>query len=194
MKTSKLFLAVATTAIILSSCSVSIHKRQHGKGYFITSTKKMTSTKVEEEKSEEIELAKHKEKETTTTQVNQQTVVVASTNETPVENFVTTKITTQKTIQKDNTQLAANIATPVKTEKQQIKLDKKTLKNEIKKSKHSIAEEDTILYVILSIFIPPLAVYLQRDLGKDFWINFILTLLFWLPGVIHALLITFGKI
>lgn len=45
----------------------------------------------------------------------------------------------------------------------------------------------SILTVILSILLPPLAVFLNKGLGKDFLINLILTLIFWLPGAIHAL-------
>lgn len=45
----------------------------------------------------------------------------------------------------------------------------------------------TIILIILAIFVPPLAVFLMVGLGRDFWINLILTFLFWLPGTIHAL-------
>lgn len=45
----------------------------------------------------------------------------------------------------------------------------------------------TIILVILAILLPPLAVFLMSGLGKDFWINLILTVLFWLPGVVHAI-------
>lgn len=44
-----------------------------------------------------------------------------------------------------------------------------------------------IVLVILAIFLPPLAVYLKTNSGKDTIINLILCFLFWLPGVIHAL-------
>tara|TARA_R100000789_G_scaffold93716_1_gene93060 strand:- start:147 stop:302 length:156 start_codon:yes stop_codon:yes gene_type:complete len=43
-----------------------------------------------------------------------------------------------------------------------------------------------ILTIILSILLPPLAVALKHGLGKDFLINLLLTILGWLPGVIHA--------
>lgn len=50
------------------------------------------------------------------------------------------------------------------------------------------ASETTILLVILSFILPPLAVYLRYDeAGTPFIVNVILTLLFWIPGVIHAL-------
>jgi len=45
----------------------------------------------------------------------------------------------------------------------------------------------TIILIILAILLPPLAVFLMSGLGKDFWINLILTVLFWVPGVVHAI-------
>lgn len=50
-----------------------------------------------------------------------------------------------------------------------------------------------ILRVIIALFIPPLAVFLQVGLGKDFWINLILTLLFFIPGMIHAIYIVLTR-
>lgn len=44
-----------------------------------------------------------------------------------------------------------------------------------------------ILKIILAIFIPPVAAFLQVGLGLHFWINLVLSLLFYLPGIIHAL-------
>ncbi|KAL1590177.1 hypothetical protein WHR41_01320 [Cladosporium halotolerans] len=39
---------------------------------------------------------------------------------------------------------------------------------------------------IIAIFLPPLAVLLRSGCGVQFFINILLTLLGWLPGVIHA--------
>jgi uncharacterized membrane protein YqaE (UPF0057 family) len=44
-----------------------------------------------------------------------------------------------------------------------------------------------ILKIILAIFLPPVAAYLQVGITKHFWINIVLTLLVALPGVCHAL-------
>lgn len=44
-----------------------------------------------------------------------------------------------------------------------------------------------LLKIILAIFLPPVAAFLQVGLGTHFWINIILTLLGGIPGVIHAL-------
>jgi len=52
---------------------------------------------------------------------------------------------------------------------------------------------DPVVLALLCIFIPPLAVYLVRDIGTEFWIDLLLTLLlFWLPGVIFAFIVVFG--
>ncbi|MBY6204089.1 YqaE/Pmp3 family membrane protein [Halomonas denitrificans] len=43
-----------------------------------------------------------------------------------------------------------------------------------------------ILRLILSILLPPLGVFLQVGIGAQFWINILLTLLGYIPGIIHA--------
>jgi len=43
--------------------------------------------------------------------------------------------------------------------------------------------------VILAIFLPPVAVFLERGCRADFFINVVLTILAYIPGVIHALYI-----
>ena len=48
----------------------------------------------------------------------------------------------------------------------------------------------TLLLVIIAILLPPLAVFLhQGEINKNFWINLLLTLLFYIPGLIHALIL-----
>lgn len=46
-----------------------------------------------------------------------------------------------------------------------------------------------IIRIIIAIFIPPLGVFLQEGIGKHFWINILLTILGYIPGIIHALYI-----
>lgn len=46
-----------------------------------------------------------------------------------------------------------------------------------------------IIRIILSILLPPLGVFLQVGIGLHFWINIILTLLGYIPGIIHAIYI-----
>lgn len=44
-----------------------------------------------------------------------------------------------------------------------------------------------VVRILLSLFLPPLGVALEVGLTKHFWINILLTLLGWLPGVVHAI-------
>ncbi|THH40745.1 YqaE/Pmp3 family membrane protein [Neolewinella litorea] len=56
------------------------------------------------------------------------------------------------------------------------------------------ADTNTILLVILAILLPPVAVLVhQGELNSKFWIALLLTLLFYLPGLIYALLVIFGN-
>jgi uncharacterized membrane protein YqaE (UPF0057 family) len=77
---------------------------------------------------------------------------------------------------------------------------RKSLKSALKshkKADHGVdspqspmADDMMIICVILCFFIPPLAVYLwENSIGINFWISLILTLLFWLPGVIFSLIV-----
>ncbi|CAA9582654.1 UPF0057 membrane protein YqaE [uncultured Synechococcales cyanobacterium] len=44
-----------------------------------------------------------------------------------------------------------------------------------------------ILRIIASILLPPLGVFLTVGIGPAFWINILLTLLGYIPGIIHAI-------
>lgn len=43
-----------------------------------------------------------------------------------------------------------------------------------------------VLRILLAILLPPLGVFLEVGLGLHFWINLVLTLLGYIPGIIHA--------
>lgn len=47
--------------------------------------------------------------------------------------------------------------------------------------------------IICAIFLPPLGVFLQVGIGIDFWINILLTLFGYIPGIIHAVWIIAKK-
>jgi uncharacterized membrane protein YqaE (UPF0057 family) len=83
-----------------------------------------------------------------------------------------------------------------KEKKQRFKEVKKQL-NLFKANKANGMETDdrTILLVVLAILLPPLAVYLHEGaINTKFWISLVLTLLFWVPGVIYALLVVFDVV
>ncbi|HEX5057296.1 MAG TPA: YqaE/Pmp3 family membrane protein [Gammaproteobacteria bacterium] len=43
-----------------------------------------------------------------------------------------------------------------------------------------------VIRVVVAILLPPLGVFLQIGLGIHFWLNILLTLLGYIPGIIHA--------
>ena len=83
---------------------------------------------------------------------------------------------------------------PRKERKEKIKELKKEMK--VFKAAKDAGKEpstNTVLLVILAILLPPLAVYLHEGAtNKRFWISLLLTLLFWIPGVIYALVVILG--
>jgi len=47
----------------------------------------------------------------------------------------------------------------------------------------------SILIIILNILLPPVAVFMKHGIGTTLLISIILTLIGWLPGVIHAFVV-----
>lgn len=44
-----------------------------------------------------------------------------------------------------------------------------------------------LIKVLCAIFLPPLGVFLEVGVGKDFWINLLLTIFgFYILGIVHA--------
>jgi uncharacterized membrane protein YqaE (UPF0057 family) len=44
-----------------------------------------------------------------------------------------------------------------------------------------------IFKIIIAVILPPLGVFLERGCGSDLLINILLTVLGYIPGIIHAL-------
>jgi len=40
--------------------------------------------------------------------------------------------------------------------------------------------------IILAVILPPLGVFLQVGPGRHFWLNILLTVLGYIPGIVHA--------
>lgn len=43
-----------------------------------------------------------------------------------------------------------------------------------------------LVRIIIAVILPPLGVFMQVGLGKQFWLNLLLTLLGYIPGIVHA--------
>lgn len=79
------------------------------------------------------------------------------------------------------------------------RVEKKMRLKEVKKEVAKFKDEkksgnapstSTLLLVILALLLPPLAVYLHEgDINGKFWLSILLSLFFWIPGVIYALIV-----
>jgi uncharacterized membrane protein YqaE (UPF0057 family) len=56
-----------------------------------------------------------------------------------------------------------------------------------------LSEMADFLRILISILLPPLGVFLQVGFGTQFWINIVLTILGYFPGVIHAVYVIAKK-
>ena len=50
-----------------------------------------------------------------------------------------------------------------------------------------------VLRILLAIILPPLGVFMQVGLGLHFWLNILLTILGYVPGIIHAVWVVLRK-
>ncbi len=50
-----------------------------------------------------------------------------------------------------------------------------------------------IVRIILALLLPPLAAFLTVGIGLHFWLNILLSIFFWVPGMIHALWLVVRK-
>ena len=47
--------------------------------------------------------------------------------------------------------------------------------------------------LLLAVLLPPLGVLLQKGLKGPFWVNLILTILGYVPGVVHAFILIMNE-
>ena len=209
MKTKIIFSGLVGLALILGSCGSSnnvvsnglIQKRKYKKGFFFKS-------------NTDLRVVRENAKEKNSVVVNGENIEIydgLSANISPSQDL-NTSLALGKEIQatKDLIPLGmgeVSIQTKLKeTNSPQFISNTKT-KNEVRTSSRekieqrrkidsnsTSADDRLILLVILAILIPPLAVFLARGIGTEFWISLILTLLFYFPGMIYSLLVVLDVI
>jgi len=50
-----------------------------------------------------------------------------------------------------------------------------------------------VVRILLAIILPPLGVFMQVGLGLHFWLNILLTIRGYVPGIIHAIWVVVRK-
>jgi uncharacterized membrane protein YqaE (UPF0057 family) len=187
---------ILTVGFFFSSCknSYDVVKRHHTGGYYIAKHKKVDAPKSNETLAS----------------------IVTKENKTAIENIVKNDVAIDE-ITENNNNLKAVISeknTQEITKKQSthkavyeqksrkenlnrkdysqiLKMGKEL--NKVSKSNKNSSEGDDIILIICCLFIPPLAVYIhQGEVNSKFWIDLLLTFLFFLPGMIYAFIVCFA--
>jgi len=58
---------------------------------------------------------------------------------------------------------------------------------------HDTTTTFDIVRLLVAIFLPPVGVFLQVGIGLHFWLNLVLTLFGYIPGIIHAVWVIVTK-
>ena len=186
------FLAIT---FLFSSCqsltNLSIEKRQHRGGYYVdwgngkvkTDPVKNTTAKAKQSKDTPKQTAAATKpaansESTATTEQKKSTA-----NATAVNNSETKKARTTSTFKVKEEAVA---------QRESSKKTSSSFSYAFSDSDNaSSSDTPTWVLAVLCILLPPLAVFLHLGIGTEFWISLILTLLFWIPGVIYAFIIIF---
>ncbi len=187
-KSALLFSLIFFAALFLSSCAhrnITIEKRHYGNGYYVHTTGKIHHDKTV--KSEDAvalqENQAMEEKAGVSISKNEEVAKVTTpAGSSEKKNGKTKHATAKEVVAEPIRAIEKNTAASAPLEPVQ-QVGKK-------KSTPSAADDvDMVLIVILCFLLPPLAVYLSEGLTTNFWIDVILTILFFLPGIIFALIV-----
>jgi len=198
-----------TATLILSSCSRDnsvasnhgIQKRKYTSGYHVHFNG-LKKSQYEKENSTENRLAKAGNKEVNSNDnlmienvVSNYTVAenIASAQEKSTVQSISkessTKVKSNKKSQEKETEVALSVNTTKKEMKSNFNAIKKLSKKDSVKKKTD-TPLDPIVYVLLCLFFPVLAVGLATDWNiNDVVINLLLCLLCVIPGIIHAFIV-----
>lgn len=192
MKNLKNYFSIAMIAILglfVTSCSTTINvaKKKHGNGYYVNISK-----------SSEVVNAKQSTKKTPVKTTKTEIAAISQVSANPEVVVEITKIEKEEklVISETSSNIVTNSISKKNSSKKQLKKSKRLAKKiaKAKNTSNNSGDEKTLLLLILAILLPPLAVFLVKGLNIQFWISLLLTFLFWLPGVIYALLIVMGVI
>lgn len=212
MKRLNIFYLLLTLTLVLGSCGSSnvvnnsfISKRKYNKGFHINTNghfkKSKEVAKVEEVK--EAEENKNESVSTATTKKSKQsqveTLATTTTEEMVVEESVVSGAVAEGPSDESTTTDAEVVEREVNATEEEGDTDSpKAFKKKTKKTNNdSKGYEDAmfILAVICCIFIPPLGVGIYTNIDwMKVLICLLLTFLFFLPGMIYALLVVFDVI
>lgn len=199
----KLFRSISIVVFLfavafLSSCSqfgnLDIQKRHYNKGFYVHRSEKHDAVSAEE-KTMTAAVAE------TATEI-QQPVAVGENVAAPVAQPSRTVAVQQQAAEESNLAVRPAVEKPAThaNAAKVVPVKTKTPASIVLHDRQAPAgpasgDVDLLILVILALLLPPLAVFLKEgDLTINFWIDLLLCLLFFLPGVIFALLVVFDVV
>ena len=207
MKNISQLLVAVLVAVGLFSCNVlDITKKRYSNGYYIsTSGDRKVNTQdhiVKEKASDVAVIAKENKKvqtaETIASENCDNVATIENNQDASTENNKNISNKT-KTDHKKKQRILANSQAvfAVRSSKlavSKLQMNERTVIEKQANTNNSRIDDHQLLLIILAFLLPPLAVFLKKGLDTIFWISLILTLLFWVPGVIFALLVVLDAI
>ena len=186
-----ILLSLATCAVLITSCTapMSITKRHYNSGYYVES-----STPARHAAKQEQSVSEPKQKISVLTPVSQKEENAVLVNSTATASAASK-------IEKHQTSVnykAVNAPLPFKKSPAPapvIKKEKTSNNILVHKSLKTTSSSDVniILLIILCLLLPPVAILLKENgLTWRFWVDLLLCLLFFLPGVIFAFIVCFA--
>jgi uncharacterized membrane protein YqaE (UPF0057 family) len=192
-------LTLVAIALIYSSCTV--EKRHYMSGYHVEWNHK--APKIGGDGNETTEVAEtpkvSNNPENNETTITETSVTYVNSSEKNITNKTEATENTETPAQKainSNEKVEVSSQTIVESNKKEIAPSVLNPSNDNQSiSNHESSETDLLILVILAVVIPPLAVFLKEgSWNARCWIDLLLCFLFYLPGIIYALLIVLDAI
>lgn len=189
----KLFLFGVIASVLASCSSVEIAKRQHRSGYYVSIGNKTEANKTEAKVNQSVA-----QQEVAQAPIEAEEVVAENNvvvNEVAQNNVVSNQKNTVASSKSATQNTFVQNLNEEKVESKKTTAVQKVSKKGILGKLKQTDDVMLLILVILALFIPPIAVGLKKNWALiPLLISIILTLLFFLPGVIHALLVVFDVI
>ena len=175
-------MALAIATVVMFSCSTS---KQYSKKSFGGGWGEGQIAKKTEQSSTTVSTI-----ETTSELPSVEPIAEVAQTE-PIQNTVATPAKTQNVF---TTGSKANKT--LTTPRELKKTSKLGQVKQLRKATHHVKADDSkLLYIIIALFIPPLAVALyEGSITSHFWISLLLTFLFFIPGLIYSILVILDQI
>ncbi len=189
-------LVVAVAAFAFTSCSTDlrVEKRRYNDGWYVHhSSNKQTAPAAKESPVATTENAVVAQDETVASTPAETSVAPATTNQETTTVAAPTTSTEKTTLAQ--TAKKPEVKTVAETKTSPVKKAVAKIKKVSKQNTSAAGDDKFILAVIFAIIFPCIGVLIwEGNITTHFWIALLLTFLFWLPGIIYALLVVTGNI